>query len=92
MVFVRVHLMKQRLNSAQKVELGAKLVQAVSEVEDLVNNHTHKETSWVSSMSSSPRTGMPRPMSPVPTPIPESSWTSLPRRNCSARQQTLVRC
>ena len=47
MVFVRVHLMKERLNTAQKEELGAKLVQAVSEVENLVNNHTHKETSWV---------------------------------------------
>ena len=30
-----------------KEELGAKLVHAVSEVENLVNNHTHKETSWV---------------------------------------------
>ena len=47
MVFVRVHLMKGRLSTAQKEELGAKLVQAVSEVENLVNNHTHKETSWV---------------------------------------------
>lgn len=47
MVFVRVHLMKGRLNTAQKEELGAKLVEAVSEVENLVNNHTHKETSWV---------------------------------------------
>ena len=47
MVFVRVHLMKERLNTAQKEELGAKLVQAVAEVENLVNNHTHKETSWV---------------------------------------------
>ena len=47
MVFVRVHLMKERLNTAQKEELGAKLVHAVSEVENLVNNHTHKETSWV---------------------------------------------
>jgi len=44
MVFVRVHLMKGRLNAAQKEELGAKLVQAVSEVENLVNNHTHKDT------------------------------------------------
>jgi hypothetical protein len=38
MVFVRVHLMKERLTTAQKEELGAKLVQAVSEVENLVNN------------------------------------------------------
>ena len=47
MVFVRVHLMNKRLNTAQKEELGAKLVQAVSEGMDLVNNHTAKETAWV---------------------------------------------
>jgi phenylpyruvate tautomerase PptA (4-oxalocrotonate tautomerase family) len=47
MVFVRVHLIKGRLNAAQKEELGAKLVQAVADVEGLVNNEHHKETSWV---------------------------------------------
>jgi phenylpyruvate tautomerase PptA (4-oxalocrotonate tautomerase family) len=39
--------MNKRLNTAQKEELGAKLVQAVSEGMDLVNNHTAKETAWV---------------------------------------------
>ncbi|MFJ2028652.1 4-oxalocrotonate tautomerase family protein [Streptosporangium sp. NPDC087985] len=47
MVFVRVHLIKGRLSAAQKEELGAKLIQAVSDVEGLVNNEHHKETSWV---------------------------------------------
>lgn len=47
MVFVRVHLVKGRLSAAQKNELGAKLVQAVSDVEGLVNNQKNKETSWV---------------------------------------------
>ncbi|MDX3852331.1 hypothetical protein [Streptomyces sp. AK02-01A] len=47
MVFVRVQLMKGRLSAARKEELGAALIQAVSEVENLVNNQTHKETSWV---------------------------------------------
>ncbi|WP_066945208.1 tautomerase family protein [Streptomyces lushanensis] len=47
MVFVRVHAMKGHLSAAQKEELGAKLIQAVADVEDLVNNQTHKETSWV---------------------------------------------
>jgi phenylpyruvate tautomerase PptA (4-oxalocrotonate tautomerase family) len=47
MVFVRVHLIKGRLSAAQKDELGAKLVQAVADVEGLVNNEQHKETSWV---------------------------------------------
>jgi phenylpyruvate tautomerase PptA (4-oxalocrotonate tautomerase family) len=47
MVFVRVHLIRGRLSAAQKSELGAKLIQAVSEVEGLVNNQHHKETSWV---------------------------------------------
>ncbi|WP_433709599.1 tautomerase family protein [Nocardia sp. CA-084685] len=47
MVFVRVHLIKGRLNAAQKDELGAKLIQAVADVEGLVNNERHRETSWV---------------------------------------------
>ena len=47
MVFVRVHVIKGRLSAAQKDELGAKLIQAVSDVEGLVNNERHKETSWV---------------------------------------------
>ncbi|MFI5635405.1 hypothetical protein ACIA8E_39890 [Streptomyces sp. NPDC051664] len=47
MVFVRVHAMKGHLSAAQKEELGAKLIQAVADVECLVNNQTHKETSWV---------------------------------------------
>jgi phenylpyruvate tautomerase PptA (4-oxalocrotonate tautomerase family) len=47
MVFVRVHLIKGRLSAAQKDELGAKLVQAVADVEGLVNNEKNKETSWV---------------------------------------------
>src|SRR5689334_13868700 len=47
MVFVRVHLIKGRLSAAQKDELGAKLVQAVADVEGLVNNEQNKETAWV---------------------------------------------
>lgn len=47
MVFVRVHLIKERLSAAQKGELGAKLIQAVADVEGLVNNQKNKETSWV---------------------------------------------
>jgi phenylpyruvate tautomerase PptA (4-oxalocrotonate tautomerase family) len=47
MVFVRVHVIKGRLSAAQKDELGTKLIQAVSDVEGLVNNERHKETSWV---------------------------------------------
>jgi Uncharacterized protein, 4-oxalocrotonate tautomerase homolog len=47
MVFVRVHLIKGRLSAAQKEELGEKLIQAVSDVEGLVNNEHHKEMSWV---------------------------------------------
>ncbi len=47
MVFVRVHAMKGHLSAVQKEELAAKLIQAVADVEDLVNNETHKETSWV---------------------------------------------
>ncbi|MFC9652781.1 MULTISPECIES: 4-oxalocrotonate tautomerase family protein [unclassified Streptomyces] len=39
--------MKGHLSAAQKEELGARLIQAVADVEDLVNNQTHKETSWV---------------------------------------------
>ncbi len=33
MVFVRVHVIKGRLSVAQEDELGAKLIQAVSDVE-----------------------------------------------------------
>lgn len=47
MVFVRVHLIKGRLSAAQKDELGAKLVQAVADVEGLVNNEQNKEVSSV---------------------------------------------
>jgi phenylpyruvate tautomerase PptA (4-oxalocrotonate tautomerase family) len=47
MVFVRVHLIKGRLSAAQKKELGANLIQAVADVEGLVNSERHKETSWV---------------------------------------------
>src|ERR1700730_10278796 len=47
MVFVRVHLIKGRLSAAQKDELGAQLIQAVADVEGLVNNDELKETSWV---------------------------------------------
>jgi phenylpyruvate tautomerase PptA (4-oxalocrotonate tautomerase family) len=47
MVFVRVHMIKGHLSAAQEDELGAKLIQAVSDVEGLVNNERHKETSWV---------------------------------------------
>jgi phenylpyruvate tautomerase PptA (4-oxalocrotonate tautomerase family) len=47
MVFVRVHVIKGHLSAAQEDELGAKLIQAVSDVEGLVNNERHKETSWV---------------------------------------------
>jgi phenylpyruvate tautomerase PptA (4-oxalocrotonate tautomerase family) len=47
MVFVRVHLIKERLSAAQKQELGAKLIEAVAGVEGLANNDEHKETSWV---------------------------------------------
>ena len=35
---VRVRLIKGRLGAAQKDELGAKLIQAVSDVEGLANN------------------------------------------------------
>lgn len=75
MVFVRVHAMKGRLSTAQKEELGAKLIQAVAEVEDLVNNQTHKETFWCSSTSLSPRTGMHRPIPLVPMPTSEFNST-----------------
>jgi phenylpyruvate tautomerase PptA (4-oxalocrotonate tautomerase family) len=47
MVFVRTHLIKGRLSVAQKEELGAKLIQAVSDVEGLVNNTENQKTSWV---------------------------------------------
>ena len=47
MVFVRVHLIKGRLTAQQKQDLGAKLIQAVADVEGLVNNDHHKQTSWV---------------------------------------------
>ena len=47
MVFVRVHLIKGRLSAQQKQDLGDKLIQAVADVEGLVNNDRHKETSWV---------------------------------------------
>jgi hypothetical protein len=36
--------------------------------------------------------GMPRPMSPVPTPTPASSWTSLLPRNRSAHPKTPAPC
>jgi phenylpyruvate tautomerase PptA (4-oxalocrotonate tautomerase family) len=47
MVFVRTHLIKGRLSVAQKEELGAKLIQAVADVEGLVNNAENQKTSWV---------------------------------------------
>lgn len=47
MVFVRVHVMRGRLSAAQKEELGAELIQAVADVEGLVNNDEHKQTAWV---------------------------------------------
>jgi phenylpyruvate tautomerase PptA (4-oxalocrotonate tautomerase family) len=47
MVFVRVHVIKGRLSAPQKDELGAKLIQAVSDVEGLANNQKSKEASWV---------------------------------------------
>jgi hypothetical protein len=37
--------MRDRLTVGQKKELGAKLVQAVADVEFLVNNTRHQETS-----------------------------------------------
>lgn len=43
MVFVRVHVIKGRLTAAQKDELGAKLIQAVSDVEGLVNTPEQAE-------------------------------------------------
>lgn len=47
MAFVRTHLIKGRLSAAQKEELGAKLIQAVTDVEGMVNNAEAKEHSWV---------------------------------------------
>ena len=47
MVFVRTHLMKGRLSVAQKEEMGAKLGQAVADVEGLVNNAEAKANTWV---------------------------------------------
>jgi phenylpyruvate tautomerase PptA (4-oxalocrotonate tautomerase family) len=47
MVFVRVHLIKGRLSAAQKEDLGAQLIQAVADVEGMVNNEEAKESSWV---------------------------------------------
>ncbi|MEV8390455.1 MULTISPECIES: tautomerase family protein [unclassified Streptomyces] len=47
MVFVRVHVMKNRLDSKQKRELGDKLIAAIAEVEKLRNTARHQQTSWV---------------------------------------------
>lgn len=47
MVFVRVHLVKGRLSAEQKAQLGAGLIQAVSDVEGVVANQRHLEASWV---------------------------------------------
>lgn len=47
MVFVRVHLVKGRLSAEQKEQLGAELIQAVSDVEGVVANQRHLEASWV---------------------------------------------
>ena len=47
MAFVRTHLIKGRLSAAQQEELGAKLIQAVADVEGLVNTAEAQEHSWV---------------------------------------------
>src|SRR5258708_34976730 len=83
MVFVRTHLIKGRLSVAQKEELGAKLIQAVADVEGLVNNAENQKTSWVQFTRSTPRTGTPRPLSPAPAPAPGSNSTALPRISLS---------
>jgi phenylpyruvate tautomerase PptA (4-oxalocrotonate tautomerase family) len=57
MVYVRVHVIKGRLTAEQKSALGAALVQAVSDVEGLVNNELHKQTSWVQFFEFDPENG-----------------------------------
>ncbi|MFF0764647.1 4-oxalocrotonate tautomerase family protein [Streptomyces sp. NPDC003737] len=47
MVFVRVHVMKDKLSAEEKRELGDKLIAAVAEVEKLRNTERHQQASWV---------------------------------------------
>jgi Tautomerase enzyme len=68
MVFVRVHLIKGRLSAQQKQDLGDKLIQAVADVEGLVNNDHHWKRAGFNSSKPSQKTGTPRSISPAPTP------------------------
>jgi len=92
MVFVRVHLMKERLNTAQKEELGAKLVHAVSEVENLVNNHTHKETSWVQFYEFDPENWYAPANVAGADPNSRIQLDVVAPRNCSAHPKTPAPC
>src|SRR5260370_38094017 len=57
MVFVRTHLIKGRHSGAQMEELGAKLIQAVADVEGPVNNAENPKTSWVQFYEFDPENG-----------------------------------
>ncbi|WP_164910575.1 hypothetical protein [Mycobacteroides franklinii] len=47
MVFVRVHTVKGSITAEQKRHLSVQLIAAVAKVEGLVDNDTHRLTSWV---------------------------------------------